>query len=72
VLRRTSGAGRSTPDGVRQDASRSGGGAAWLALALVGVIVTFAFGLWLVQSAHPLASAPAYDTGTAPSEHLRP
>jgi hypothetical protein len=68
-LRRTgsvehAGAGGARPDLREQALTR--GSMAWLALALVGMIVTFAFGLWLAQSARPQPTTPTYDPVTRP------
>jgi len=72
VLTRTGGTRGIGPDGVRQVQTLSGGSAAWLAVALVGMIVTFAFGLWLAQSAHPLPASPPYDPGIRPEASSAP
>jgi len=66
VLRRGGALGRGSREGVLHDGPLSRGGAAWLALALLGMIVTIAFGLWLAQSTHPLPASSPYGTGTQP------
>jgi hypothetical protein len=60
------------PDGVRYEPTMGRGGAAWLALAVVGMIVTFAFGLWLVQSAHSVPRPPPHDPGLRPAASSPP
>jgi hypothetical protein len=69
--------------GARQESATSAEGSlgelmltrasvAWLALALVGMFVTFTFGLWLAQSAHPKPMSPAHDPVNPPAASAPP